>query len=149
MKKNIETNERVELLSKMIGTDPKFWPFPIPKNFQVHLLDVEIGYIKFKVTVQEEWLNPLKILHGGVMMTLMDDAMGMAVYSLHQDNRFATINMNTEFFKSSRTGDTIFISARIEKPGKQVIHAVSHIENDAGLTLAKSSSNLVVFNKKT
>jgi len=146
---NKDTNERVQLLSKMIGTDPKHWPFPITRNLEVHLLEVNIGSIKFKVTVKEDWLNPLNILHGGIMVTLMDDAMGIAVYTLNQENRFASINLNTDFFKSVKEGEQIFIHSKIEKAGRQVVHATAYIENEKGQLIAKSTSNLVVFPKKS
>lgn len=146
---NEPTNERIEILSKMIGTDPKHWPFPITRNLEVNLLDVSVGAIKFKVTVKEDWLNPLQILHGGIMITLMDDAMGIAVYTLNREDRFASINLNTDFFKSVKEGEDIFIYSKIEKAGRQVVHATAYIENEKGQLIAKSTSNLVVFSKKS
>ena len=140
-----ETNERVELLSKMIGLDPKFWPYPIPKNLNLQLLEVQAGSAKMKTIVQKEWLNPLLILHGGIMVMLMDEAMGMCGYTLNNGQRYATINLNADFFASAKENDVIYIYGKIEKTGRQLIHAVSHIENEQGRVIAKSNSNLLSF----
>ncbi|MCO5232778.1 MAG: PaaI family thioesterase [Chitinophagales bacterium] len=134
-------NERISLLSKMIGTDPKFWPYPISRNFNLRLLEVKEAYVKMQTTVQKDWLNPLQIMHGGYLITLMDEAMGLCVYTLNHDKKFATINLNADFFASSKEGDIIIIIAEIEKVGKQAIHASARIENEAGRILTKSSSN--------
>lgn len=140
-----EKNERVELLSKMIGVDPQYWPYPIPKNLKLQLLEVEAGSSKMKTIVQKDWLNPLNILHGGIMVTLMDEAMGMCGYTLNNGQRYATINLNADFFASAKENDVIYIYGKIEKIGRQLIHAVSHIENEQGRVIAKSTSNLLSF----
>ena len=140
-----DTNERVELLSKMIGLDPKFWPYPIPKNLNLQLLEVQAGSAKMKTIVQKEWLNPLLILHGGIMVMLMDEAMGMCGYTLNNGQRYATINLNADFFFFFKENDVIYIYVKFEKIGRQLIHAVSHIENEQGRVIAKSNSNLLSF----
>ena len=140
-----KTNERVELLSKMIGVEPQYWPYPIPKNLNLQLLEVDAGTTKMKTIVQKDWLNPLHIMHGGIMVTLMDEAMGMCGYTLDNGQRYATINLNAEFFASAKENDVIYIFGKIEKIGRQLIHAVSHIENEEGRVISKSSSNLLSF----
>lgn len=143
-----EPNERVQLISKMIGTDPKFWPFPIPKNLNAELVEIQEGYIKYRTVVQKDWLNPLQIMHGGIMVTLMDEAMGCCGYSLNKEHGFATINLTADFLASAKEGDTIFIYGKIEKIGRQLIHASSYIEHENGKIVAKSTSNLLAFHPK-
>lgn len=143
-----EKNERVELLSKMIGIDPQFWPYPIPKNLNLQLLEVQEGSTKMKTIVQKDWLNPLHILHGGIIVTLMDEAMGMCGYTLNNGQRYATINLNADFFASAKENDVIIIFSKIEKIGRQLIHAIAHIENEQGRIIAKSNSNLLSFAPK-
>lgn len=141
------SNERVKMMSQMIGLEPKFWPYPIPKNLGIHLVEVDEGYIKMKTTVLKDWLNPLKIMHGGIMVTLMDEAMGICGFTLNAENGFATVNLTADFFASAKEGEEIFIYGKIEKRGRQLIHAVAHIENSQGKILAKSNSNLLAFKK--
>jgi acyl-coenzyme A thioesterase 13 len=144
-----EKNERVELISKMIGIDPQFWPYPIPKNLNLQLLEVQEGSTKMKTIVQKDWLNPLHILHGGIMVTLMDEVMGICAYTLKNGQRYATINLNADFLASAKENEVIYIFGKIEKTGRQLIHAISRIENEQGRILAKSSSNLLSFTPKS
>ncbi len=143
-----EPNERVELLSQMIGVDPQFWPYPIPKNLNLQLLEIQAGQVKLKTIVKKEWLNPLQILHGGIIVTLMDEAMGLCAYSLNNGQRYATINLNADFFASTKENEAIYIFSKVEKAGRQLIHAISHIENEQGRIIAKSNSNLLALQEK-
>lgn len=134
-------------MSQMIGIEPKFWPYPIPRNLNIELLEVEEGYIKMKTQVVKDWLNPLKIMHGGIMVTLMDEAMGICGYTLNSEHGYATINLTADFFSSAKEGDEIFIYGKIEKKGRQLIHATSYIEHSSGKIVSKSTSNLLAFSK--
>ena len=145
---NIESNERVKLLSQMIGLDPKFWPNPIPRNLQIHLMKVSEGYIKFQVTVSKDWLNGLHIMHGGIMVTLMDEAMGVAGFTLNMQQRYATIDLNVDYISSAREGEVLLIHGKIEKSGKQLLRASAYIETESGKLISKSTSNLLKFEPK-
>lgn len=141
-------NERVLLMRQMIKKDPSFWPYPIPRNFNLHLLEIRRGFVKLETKVQADWLNPLKIMHGGILITLMDEAMGFCGYTLDNGQRYATINLNAEFFASAKENETIVITATIEKEGRQLIHAIADIKNEKGRILTKSSSNLLALPAK-
>lgn len=141
------SNERVQMMSQMIGVEPKYWPYPIPRNLNIELVEIEEGYIKMKTTVSKDWLNPLKIMHGGIMVTLMDEAMGICGYTLNTEHGYVTVNLTADFFSSAKEGDEIFIYGRIEKKGRQLIHATSYIENSTGKIISKSTSNLLAFSK--
>jgi len=132
----------------MIGTDPRYWPYPIPRNLGAHLLEVEEGRAKIKVTVQADWLNPLKIMHGGIMVTLMDEMMGLCGYTLNQPHGYATINLTADYLASAKEGDILYVYGEIEKKGRQLIHAVSYIEHENGRKVAKATSNLLAFHPK-
>lgn len=139
-----EKNPRVALLGKMIGLSPEFWPYPVPKWLGLELLEIEEGALKGRVLVREEWLNPLGIMHGGIMATLMDEAMGMCSFSLNRPNGHASINMNVDFLYSANKGDYVYVEAEIIRKGKKIVHAESRLRNEKGELIAKSTSNLAV-----
>jgi uncharacterized protein (TIGR00369 family) len=139
-----EVNPRVEMLRKMIGTDPDFWPFPIPKFLKMQLLEVEEGFVKAKFVVQKEWLNPLNIMHGGILATLMDELMGVGSYTLNRPNGHASINMNIDFLYGAKEGDVLIAEGILLRKGKKIVHAEAKVWNEAGTLIAKSSSNLAV-----
>lgn len=47
--------------------------------------------------VEKKHLNAMNIVHGGVLSSLIDNAMGLAVLSAHPDKRTVTTNLNVHF----------------------------------------------------
>lgn len=149
MSENVKPNERIQLLSQMLNMDPKFWPYPIPKMLNMKLIEVQEGYAKVEVIVQKEWLNPVGIMHGGLLVTLMDEMMGLVGYTLNLPNAYATINLQADFLKSVTAGETIIAEGKICKSGKQIVNAESNVYNTKGQLICKSGSNLVAITKRT
>lgn len=54
------------------------------------------------LTPRPELLNSFGVLHGGVVMTLMDVAMASAARSLQQDMGVVTVEMKTSFMRPAR-----------------------------------------------
>lgn len=146
---NEHENPRVVLLKKAIGMGPDIWPIPIPKMLRMELLEVNEGTATVKTTVQKEWLNPLGIMHGGFLVMLMDEMMGLVGYTLNNPQGYATINLTADFLRSVREGDVITARGKVIRKGMQIIHAESVIENAKGDIVAKSTSNLVAISKKS
>ncbi|HZG77537.1 MAG TPA: PaaI family thioesterase [Paenibacillus sp.] len=49
-------------------------------------------------------LNAMGIVHGGVLSSLIDNAMGLAVMRMHPDKRTVTTNLNVHFVASLGPG---------------------------------------------
>src|SRR5438105_2622974 len=54
---------------------------PVAQCLDFQLVDVEPGRVTFEMTPAEFHFNPLGTVHGGVLCTLCDSAMGAAVHS--------------------------------------------------------------------
>lgn len=141
-------NLRVKLLSQMIGISPDYWPYPIPKMLGMQLLEVGEGTAKVKVVVKSEWLNPTGIMHGGLLVTLMDEMMGLCAYTLNMPAPFSTINLTADFFRSAKAGEELIAEGRMIKAGRQIVNAESSIFNSEGKLVCKSGSNLLAVAKK-
>jgi uncharacterized protein (TIGR00369 family) len=111
------------------------------------LLFAEEGHIIVKFKVQETWLNPAKTLHGGMAATLMDDVMGMTVYSLGNESFYSTVNLTLDFLSFALAGDEITVEAKVLRKGISVINIEGFIYKRKKL-LVKASSNLVNSGKK-
>lgn len=64
-------------------------------------------------------MNYRGITHGGVLMTLCDSAMGMAVRSLGL--RSVTIEMNISFLDVTREGEELLAEGKILKQGRTLL----------------------------
>jgi len=66
----------------------------------VEFLRMESGESLIALDLSEQHMNSWQIVHGGVLMTLLDVAMAMAGRSLHADLKgVVTVDMNTSFLQ--------------------------------------------------
>lgn len=135
-------NPRVAVYRNLIGKTIDF-DYPILKYLGFTLLEVEEGYIKVEMTARKDLLNPVGILHGGVMAMLMDELMGAAGWTLNRPYPFVTVNLNIDFLSGAREHDILLAEGRIVRPGKNVLHGEARVYKKDGKLLAKSSCNLI------
>lgn len=81
------------------------------------------------------------IVHGGIISTLMDEAMAKLVYEL--GFRAVTISLEIKFRKPAPILETLIVHGEITEVGKRVIKAKSFITNEDGMTLAEGKSILL------
>lgn len=87
-----------------------FKPLPVPWGFAEL-----VGPLYFHETrsdapigcfVQEKHLNPARICHGGMLMTMMDMGVGFAIGAKAEDASFLpTMNMSYDFLAPAQLGD--------------------------------------------
>ncbi|MBV40523.1 MAG: hypothetical protein CMM23_18015 [Rhodospirillaceae bacterium] len=91
------------------GVPEGFEPFPMDQGFTNHIgplfwrIDKGVGVMGF--VVLDVHLNPADICHGGMMMTLMDMAVGMNVQLAAKTEVFSpTIQMSYDFLQPAYKG---------------------------------------------
>ena len=66
---------------------------------------VELGRVVFRMPPAEEHLNPLGTVHGGVLTTLLDSAMGCAVHTtLTAGAEYTTLELKVNFLRPALAG---------------------------------------------
>jgi uncharacterized protein (TIGR00369 family) len=75
-----------------------------------------------------EDLNPAGLLHGGVISTLMDMAMGILVIPII-DGAPPTVELNVSYLRPVKQGETLRFHARITHLGRTVIHTAADAVN--------------------
>lgn len=111
------------------------------------LLEAEEGHLQVQFTVKDEWLNPAKTFHGGMAATIIDDVMGMTIYSLGNENFFTTINLQLDYLSFALAGDVIIVESKVVRKGVNVIHIEATIRRRNKL-LVKASANVINSGKK-
>src|SRR3972149_3432816 len=81
------------------------------------------GYVRMSLTLEEHHTNPNGVMHGGVVTTLMDEALGGVIASVRGlETMFAaphaTVEMNASFLSGARPGDRIVVEARVLRVGR-------------------------------
>ena len=117
----------------------------VPKNFGIlHLLGMQIvkaqaGVGQVSIRVDDRLMHPQQMVHGGVIFTIADTAMSMALISvIPQGSRFGTIEAKINFMLPVRSGELL-------AEGSVVHHGRSTavVEATVYITYSRASSRLL------
>ena len=107
-------------------------------------LSSEKGRATWKLVVAEQHLRTLGILHGGVVATLLDTAMGRAVTTLCRDDQSAvTVQLNVNFVRPAWKGETLTILGEVLHSGRQTAVTRGEIRTEADVLLATGSGTFM------
>lgn len=109
-------------------------------NFKVDGYNEEKGVYVHRMLVTDELKNRFKILHGGVMSTFMDTAMGSTVFQLKgEDSEAVTLELTVHFLAPAIEG---WLTAETEviKEGKTIILMQVKVTDEKGKLVATASS---------
>lgn len=137
------SNSRVQFLKNQIQKDKWQYDYPLIEWLKAKVLEADEGRVKMEFKVEPYMLNPLGIMHGGIMATILDEVMGAASFTLGRPNGFATINMNVDFLKPAKAGEIIWAEGTIVRAGKSVLHIKAELYNAKNHLLAKATSNMI------
>jgi uncharacterized protein (TIGR00369 family) len=111
------------------------------------LEDVERGQVIFSLKADELHENPMGTMHGGVVATLVDTAMGCAVSStLSADEGFTTLELKTNFLRAITT-DTGCLAAvgQVVHAGSKVAMVEAHVYDADGTLCAHATSTCMIM----
>jgi uncharacterized protein (TIGR00369 family) len=84
------------------------------------------------------------IVHGGLVATLLDTAMGGACHSvLHEGETFLTADLRAEFFRPTRPG-TLRAEGRVVHRTKRMVFCAADLNDDKGTHLASARCTQVL-----
>jgi acyl-coenzyme A thioesterase 13 len=81
------------------------------------------GLVRLSLTLTEEHTNPNGVMHGGVITSLMDEAVGGVIATARgievtRTSPHSTVEMNVSFISGARPGDELIVEARALKVGR-------------------------------
>ncbi len=136
-------NKALEIFKKAIGKEAKdagISPFGMWLNGK--LIEVGEGNITLEYKVRQEFTNPSGMIHGGIYAGIMDEVIGMAVYTLGQDSFYAAVNLNVDFLRPSTVEEVLTVKSQVVRAGKTLAHVDCQIFGSDGKLKAKATSNL-------
>ena len=114
-------------------------------NFSLE--SVERGHVVFAMLPDEKLYNMIGSVHGGIITTLMDTALGSAVQSVLPAGRVATtMDLHTRFHRpvTAATGK-VFADARVVHAGRRSATSEAHLVDAAGTIYATGTSTLMIL----
>lgn len=98
--------------------------------------------------IREDMTNPMGMLHGGVASAILDEIVGMMVFTMGRENAYISVNLNTDFLHSARVGEVLTATAEVIRAGKNIVHAEGHLTAADGKIVAKCTTNMIQTSAK-
>jgi uncharacterized protein (TIGR00369 family) len=124
-------------------------PPPIMELVGAELASIGDGLVVFRCTPDESLYNPIGMVHGGALCTLLDSAAGCAVHSLLPAGvGFSSIEIKVSFLAPIRADSgTLEIEGRALRVGRQVAFAESYARNDDGKLVGHATSSIALMRR--
>jgi uncharacterized protein (TIGR00369 family) len=114
----------------------------------IELVDASPGLVQIAFQAGPEHVNLQGLVHGGMLATLADTAMGLAVRTgLEPGRRHVTVQLGVEFLAPGRVG-RIVARGRTVKIGRQLGFAEADVVDARDRILARAHSTISVTAEK-
>lgn len=105
-------NNNFKLIKKLVKDDAGFIKFN-----NIHLDELDEKHAKLSLDITKNSLNPSGFVHGGLIFTLADSAMGMLARAT--GSNVVTVNAQIDYLKPGK-GNKIYAIAEPIKKGKTI-----------------------------
>lgn len=114
------------------------------------LIDVKSGRSTMTFTPSLIHCNAMRQVHGGVISTLLDTAIGYAVISLLPFGQgFSTLQLNINFLRGVGPGSgNAIVEGKVVRNGRRVIAAIAELKSFDGKLSATASANCLTLQPK-
>ena len=123
-------------------------PAPIAGTLGFELVEVEEGRAVFAAEPDERHLNPLGTVHGGLVATLLDSALGCAVHTtLPAGLTYTSLDLKLNFVRPLSPGmGRVVCEGTVVHPGRRVATAEGRVVHEAtGKLLAHGLATCLVM----
>ena len=122
-------------------------PPPIARLMQMGISALENGRVEFTCELDESVYNPIGVVHGGLVCTMLDTVAGCAVHTtLPAGVGYTSIELKVSYLRAVHASSgPLTAIGRVVKPGRRVAFAEGEVVDAGGRTVATASSSLLVF----
>lgn len=115
------------------------------RNLKIEILDMEQGYVKAKMNVTKEILNPYGSVHGGCLYSLADIVTGVAActYGFYS----STINGSMDYILPAMNTEYIICESVQIRQGKHVSLYEADLYDDKGQLIDKGRFSFYMMNR--
>ena len=120
---------------------------PMSKTLKFGLSEVEEGRVVFKGLPTEEHLNPLGTVHGGWTATIMDSALGCAVFTtVKPGEAYTTVEFKVNLVRPLLPDmGEVFCEGRIVHRGRTIATSEAWLRDRNGKLLAHGTETCAIF----
>ncbi len=120
---------------------------PIMQTMNLVGTAVGDGVFEARCDPDESQFNPLGVIHGGVVSSLLDTVIGCATHStLGVGVGYTSIDLHVRFLRPVLPASGPLIgTGRVVKPGRRVVFADGEVRDRTGALVATATSSLLVL----
>jgi uncharacterized protein (TIGR00369 family) len=110
----------------------------------VRTLGMQDGAFVLELDLEERHMSRAQRVHGGVLFSLLDTALGRAVIdALPQGRGCATVELKINYFRPVQSG-TVRASGRVVQKTKSLAYAEGDVVNDEGKLVARATGTFFI-----
>jgi uncharacterized protein (TIGR00369 family) len=107
------------------------------------------GTATVEMTAREQMANQSGFLHGGLISTLADSAMGRSVRTIKPAvRRAASFDLKLSFVAAARIGETLRATGKVVYAGRRTCVTECRVEGERGRLIATASGTFMVSREK-
>ena len=121
---------------------------PAAEWMGMELVEAVGGVARVTVTPREEMANSAGFVHGGILATLADSAMGRAVWSdLREQGKSLSFDLKVTFIQAAKVGELLTATGKVIHPGRRTVIAECEIRGRGERLIATASGSFLVQRK--
>lgn len=137
-------NKQLQFLKLIIDKEIEEHPVPVSQWLNGILKKVSLGEVEISYLARPEMNNGNGMVQGGILASMIDHAIAVAIYSLGENLNISTITFNLEYHYPVWINGQVLVHAKVIKKGRSVIFTESTIVDLEGKILTKATSTLAV-----
>lgn len=112
--------------------------------------EVDHGRMVISLDTRPDFSNPLGTVHGGILATLLDSAMGCAVHTtLAAGITYTSLELKVNYIRAaSPDGQTLTATGTVLHVGSRIATAEGRIVDDAGRLMAHGTTTCLILPAK-
>jgi uncharacterized protein (TIGR00369 family) len=120
---------------------------PIAELLRMGLVEVQNGRIAFTCTPDASMYNPLGLVHGGAVCTLLDTATACAMHTtLPEGVGYTSVEIKVNYLRAVTVASgTLTAIGTVVKAGSRIGFAEGTVTDASGKLVATATSTLLVF----
>jgi uncharacterized protein (TIGR00369 family) len=124
---------------------------PIAELLRTRVADVRNGRIEFSCTPDASMYNPLGVVHGGAVCTLLDTAAACAMHTtLPEGVGYTSVEIKVNYLRAVTVASgTLTAVGTVVKAGSRIGFAEAEVTDASGKLVATATTTLLVFDLPT
>lgn len=118
---------------------------PFLAHMDIKKMEIGSGHSRLYLDIKPEHTNRARTVHGGVIATLLDVAVGSAAASVVDASELTvTASLNVDYIQSALAGDRLVAEGTVVKKGSRIVFAEAIVKTGSGEIVARGSAVLAI-----